>query len=120
MSVRLGEVSFLTRDVRRLAAFYRDLLGIASDSDDAGHQTFEQDGLQISVQHDDSPEPDGRQRLVVAFTVDDVDAEHERLLALGVQVLEPPTTRPWGARNLVVADPDGNHVYLRTPLRDQG
>lgn len=120
MNVRLAEVCFLTRDVRRLAAFYRDLLGIPSDSDDPGHQTFEQDGLQITVQLDDSTETDGRQRLVVAFTVDDVDAQHERLLGLGVPVVEPPTTRPWGARNLVVADPDGNLVYLRTLLVGQG
>ncbi|MGN8246653.1 VOC family protein [Cellulomonas soli] len=116
MSVELAEVCFLTRDVRRLAAFYRDLLGTLSDSDDPVHQTFEQHGLQLSIQQDDSTDPEGRQRLVVAFAVDDVDAEHERLLGLGVQVLEPPTARPWGARNLVVADPDGNRVYLRTLL----
>lgn len=120
MSVDLAEVCFLTRDVPRLAAFYRDLLGTPSDGDDPVHQAFEQNGLQISIQRDDSTEPEGRQRLVIAFTVDDVDAEHERLLGLGVQVLEPPTTRPWGARNLVVADPDGNRVYLRTLLVGQG
>lgn len=52
--------------------------------------------------------------MALAFTVADVDAEHDRLIALGVEVLEPPTTRPWGARNLIVADPDGNRVYLRS------
>jgi lactoylglutathione lyase len=48
----------------------------------------------------------------VAFFVEDVDAEHARLRAVGVCVLAPPTDRPRGERTLHVADPDGNMVEL--------
>src|SRR5204863_161005 len=53
----------------------------------------------------------------VAFFVDDVDAEHGRLVAAGVRVLAPPTDRPWGERTLHIADPDGNVVELTRPRR---
>jgi predicted enzyme related to lactoylglutathione lyase len=45
--------------------------------------------------------------LLVVFTVDDVDAEHERLVAEGATVVTPPETEPWGERYLQLADPNG-------------
>jgi lactoylglutathione lyase len=60
------------------------------------------------VPADAVPWPQGE----VAFFVDDPDAEHERLRRAGVQVLAPPTDRPWGERTLHLADPDGNVVEL--------
>ncbi|CAN5495638.1 VOC family protein [soil metagenome] len=44
--------------------------------------------------------------------VPDVDAEHGRLAAAGVDVLEPPATMPWGLRECWVADPDGTRIVL--------
>ena len=44
--------------------------------------------------------------------VPDVDAEHDRLLALGVDVLAEPETMPWGLRECWVADPDGTRLCL--------
>lgn len=46
----------------------------------------------------------------VAFVVDDVDAEAERMDALGVEILSRPLDRPWGHRTLYVLDPDGHVV----------
>ncbi|MFI5936510.1 VOC family protein [Actinoplanes sp. NPDC051494] len=44
---------------------------------------------------------------LVAFVVDDVDAEHERLTAAGLDVVLPLVTEPWGQRRFQVAAPDG-------------
>ena len=44
--------------------------------------------------------------------VPEVDAEHERLAALGADVLTPPETMPWGLRECWVADPDGLRICL--------
>jgi len=44
--------------------------------------------------------------------VPDVDAEHDRLAALGVDVLAEPETMPWGLRECWVADPDGTRLCL--------
>jgi predicted enzyme related to lactoylglutathione lyase len=53
---------------------------------------------------------DGSARLWLQ--VRDVDAEHERLAALGADILAPPATMPWGLRECWVADPDGLRIAL--------
>ena len=50
--------------------------------------------------------------LLVAFVVDDVDAEHDRLVAEGVEITTPLETEPWGERYFQVTDPCGVVVQL--------
>src|SRR5690348_13541596 len=38
------------------------------------------------------------QGILIAFVVDDLDAEHARLVAAGARVVTPPETEPWGER----------------------
>ena len=45
--------------------------------------------------------------VIVAFVVDDLDAEHERLRAEGVQITLPLREEPWGERLFMVEDPNG-------------
>ena len=111
--MKLGEVSLLTNDVPRLAAFYKSLLDVENGSDDAVHQTILADEPMLTVYHDGTVKTGNSQRMCVAFTVDDIDAAFARVRALGATVLEPPTRRPWGAVNMSFLDPDGNAVYLR-------
>ena len=44
--------------------------------------------------------------------VDDLGVEHERLVAAGVAVVEPPDLMPWGLREGWFADPDGTRLCL--------
>jgi predicted enzyme related to lactoylglutathione lyase len=44
--------------------------------------------------------------------VRDVDAEYRSLVAAGVEVLEAPADRPWGLREMWVADPDGVRIAV--------
>ena len=44
--------------------------------------------------------------------VSDVDAEHGRLRAQGVDIQRPPKTEPWGLRECWIADPDGVQIRL--------
>ena len=50
--------------------------------------------------------------VVLYFECADVDAEYERLTALGLEFTEPPTDRPWLWRQCYVNDPNGNHICL--------
>lgn len=47
------------------------------------------------------------QGLLIAFVVDDVDAEYTRIAAGGAAVVTPPETEPWGERFCQFADPNG-------------
>jgi catechol 2,3-dioxygenase-like lactoylglutathione lyase family enzyme len=45
--------------------------------------------------------------LLIAFVVDDVDAECARLAEEGVAITTPLETEPWGERYFQVTDPNG-------------
>ncbi len=47
------------------------------------------------------------QKLELWLQVRDVDEVHGRLDGAGVRVLEPPVVKPWGLKEMRVADPDG-------------
>ena len=52
--------------------------------------------------------------VVLYLECTDVDAEYERLSALGLKFTEPPTDRPWLWRQGYLDDPNGNHICLFT------
>src|SRR4051794_7452260 len=47
------------------------------------------------------------QGLLLAFVVDDLDAEFQRIAAAGASVVTPPETEPWGERFCQFTDPNG-------------
>lgn len=49
----------------------------------------------------------------LAFTTDDVDAVHERLVSAGVQITQPPTDMGYG-RDMGLRDPFGNNIRIGT------
>lgn len=57
--------------------------------------------------------PDG---MYYVLSVDDVDAEHERLSAAGVTIDEAPEDMPWGDRRMTLTDPVGMRLYLCHPI----
>jgi len=46
----------------------------------------------------------------------DVDACYKDFVARGVVPTQPPATMPWGPREMVVTDPDGNRLRFATRL----
>lgn len=112
--MKLGEVGFLTNDVIRLADFYKFLLGTDNGSGDGVHQTIIAEETMLTIYNDGTVKNNQNQNICIAFTVDNVDEEYERLLEKGMKIIDKPITRPWGARNMSLLDPDGNTVYLRS------
>lgn len=116
----IGEVSLQTNDVVALADFYKAILQIENGSNDSVHQFLITEGTTLTIYNDGTNTARQNSNIALAFTVDDVDAEYERLKNYQVNIIEPPATRPWGARNLHFVDLDGNHIYFRSiPARDQ-
>lgn len=50
--------------------------------------------------------------VVLNFKVDDVDAEHNRLVAAGITVVMPLEDHPWGDRGFSIVDPIGVSLYI--------
>jgi predicted enzyme related to lactoylglutathione lyase len=131
--MELVQSRIVTDDVERLAAFYARLLGVPVTLNeyyvevDAGPASVGFSKRRYAEYPGRSPaaaagETDGAARdrgpeVILDFLVDDVDAEYERIKALGVEWVLPPTTQPWGNRTMMFRDPAGNliNVFSRRP-----
>ena len=71
-------------------------------------------GIALTVYNDGAIKKNLNQNICLAFTVDDIDREYEKVVALGAEIIEPPTKRPWDAVNMSFYDPDNNMVFFRT------
>lgn len=111
--MRIGEVSLLTNNVINLSNFYKTLLEADNNSNDSIHQTIISEETMFTVYNDGSIKNNKNQNICLAFTVDDIYKEYDKLVKLGVEIIEKPTSRPWGAINMSFYDPDRNIIYLR-------
>lgn len=115
--MRIGEVGLLTNDVIKLANFYKLLLGTENGSNDSVHQTILAEETMLSIYNDGFEKNNKNQNMCIAFTVSDIEAEYEKLIKLGVEIIEAPKQRPWGAMNMSFYDPDKNIIYFRSLIK---
>mgnify|MGYP000867914413 CR=1 FL=1 len=118
--MKLGEICLQTNDVLKMAEFYKMLLKVDNKSRDEIHQAIIAEETMLTIYNDGIKKDNHNHNISIAFSVDDVDKEYERLLALGVEIIEGPKTRPWGARNMSFYDPDRNTIYLRSRPGSEG
>jgi len=119
MVMRLMGICLITEDVPALAAFYARVTGATVEGDET-HAEVHVAGAGLAIMSargmeelaPGSMQGAGHGGVAVTLCVDDVDAEHARLVALGVPVVKPPLTHSWGARSAWFRDPDGNIVSL--------
>jgi catechol 2,3-dioxygenase-like lactoylglutathione lyase family enzyme len=124
-------------DMAKSLAFYRDLLGlkVANDSTEEGDyidSVLGLSGVRVHIVKMTAPDgsmvellqyhshprkaPPNRQLCDigcshVAFTVDDINKEYNRLLKSGLKFVSPPLVSPDGyAKVTFCLDPDGNFV----------
>jgi lactoylglutathione lyase len=123
---KVDYVILYVRDLERSIAFYRDVIGLPFKFSQSGYAEFATEGTKFALyERAQLPKLIGRQAGVgeatmeVAFLVEDVDGEADRLLAAGVTVLSGPIDRPWGQRTFHLLDPDGHVVELAQELQDE-
>lgn len=126
--MELVQSRIVTDDVERLAAFYARLVGVPVALNEyyvevhAGPMSVGFSKRRFTEYHRCCPAAanggagdgaqDRRPETILDFLVDDVDAEYERIKALGVEWVMPPTTQPWGNRSMIFRDPEGNLINV--------
>lgn len=112
MDVLSSRILLRPRDLDRSRHFYRDVLELAvyrefGDPANPGMVFFIGGGF-LEVSGRGAPSGD----VAIWLQVRDVDAEHRRLVARGVDIARPPLDEPWGLREMWIADPDGVQLVL--------
>jgi catechol 2,3-dioxygenase-like lactoylglutathione lyase family enzyme len=134
-TVTFGGLNLICRDVEATLDFYR-LLGVdipeqavwgtesgihhvsRLDVDGRDAEVLEFDSVTLA-QHWDAGTVEFPTDTVIGFSVatrDAVDEVHGRLTAAGHPSRHDPYDAFWGARYAVVADPDGRHVGIMSPM----
>lgn len=108
------------RDMGAMRRFYEDILGFPLVRVlSPGWIEYQVGGNTLALARPsltaaDAPTPDGSAALQLAFKVSmsDVDRCADDLVRRGVDLLSPPTDRPFGHRTLFFRDPDGNLLEM--------
>jgi catechol 2,3-dioxygenase-like lactoylglutathione lyase family enzyme len=121
MKITASAISLNVDDVTASAAFVKQHFGfheqmsadgfVSLSRPDAGFNlVFLRTGLEtFKPTHMRGHRADG---LLIAFVVDDIDAEYARLQAEDVAIATPIETEPWGERFFQVIDPNGVVIQL--------
>jgi predicted enzyme related to lactoylglutathione lyase len=128
--MELVQCRFVTDDVAGLAGFYARLLGepealneyyveIPAGPASVGfsRRRFTEADAQAAADGQADAQAaaqacDRKDEIILAFAVDDVDAEYPRIAVLGVGWVMPPTSQPWGNRSMIFRDPAGNLINV--------
>ena len=114
--MRFNGICIVTENVPRLCAFYRKILKLEPE----GANVFDiipTDGAELSIYSSERTEKmapgclkgAGNGSYTIEFEVEDVDEEFERLKAVNVEIVKPPTTQPWGRPILLVSGSGSEH-----------
>lgn len=122
--MNLASVRIITADVERLTAFYERVTGRPARRHTPDFAEIPLPGATLAIGGTatvrlfgaGSAEPAANRTLIVEFRVDDVDAAFARLRDTIGELVQEPTTMPWGNRSLLFRDPDGTLVNLFTPV----
>lgn len=121
MRITASAISLNVPDERASARFLSDHLGFAEEMSADGFVSLSRPDAGVYVVFLRTGLPTfrpaalaGRRAdgLLLAFVVEDIDAEYARLVAEGVEIVTPIETEPWGERYFQMADPNGVVLQL--------
>ena len=124
--MNFSSVRIITADIKRLIVFYEQVTGmpLTRYTDDFAELRTPQAALAIGSTNtlalfggNEVAKAAANRSVIIEFSVEDVDSRYQELAGfLGDNVVQKPTTMPWGNRSLLFRDPDGNLVNFFTPV----
>jgi len=124
--MNLVSTRIITSDVKQLVQFYEQITGITAIhyTEDFAELKTPTSTLAIGSTRtlqffggDAVAHPAKNRSAIIEFKVDDVDVVYDKIeLLIEPDLVQQPTTMPWGNRSLMFRDPDGNLVNFFTPI----
>lgn len=124
-----SSIRIITADIKQLVLFYENVTGTPFKwyTDDFAELRTPLGTLAIGSTRtlalfggDEIASAASNKSVIIEFQVDDVDSKYQQLAGiLGEDVVQKPTTMPWGNRSLLFRDADGNLVNFFTPVTQE-
>lgn len=123
----LVSIRIITADIKRLVQFFEDVTATKAKwaTDDFAEVVSESFTLAIGSTRtlaffgDSVAEPATNRSVIIEFLVENVDDNYKIIKDLTTEIVQEPTTMPWGNRSLLFRDPDGNLINFFTPVTDE-
>jgi len=117
--MKFASVRVVTDQFDTLVQFYARLTGVSPTHLAPGFAQVRLEGCTLAISSREVLErvsgdaiiPNANRSLMLEFQVDDVDARLAAATELG-EVVQQPTTMPWGNRSMLLRDPDGAIVNI--------
>jgi predicted enzyme related to lactoylglutathione lyase len=121
--MNLASIRIITADIKRLVGFYEHVTGLPFTwyTEDFAELKTPQGALAIGSTRtlalfggDQVADAAHNRSVIIEFQVEDVDSKFQQITV--EEIVQQPTTMPWGNRSLLFRDPDGNLVNFFTPM----
>jgi len=110
MAKRLSNITIPVSDLKEIVNFYEKVLGLKKRFEWSTYVIFDC-GVELAFEPGGSK--GGKENSPYIFlSVDDVDAEYQKLMQKGVKFSSKPKNEHWGGRTATLTDPDGNKIVL--------
>ncbi|MDF2457162.1 MAG: hypothetical protein K0R51_3155 [Cytophagaceae bacterium] len=114
----------ITADIKRLVQFLENATALPAKwaTDDFAEIVTNSFTLAIGSTRtlrffgEGTAQPAMNRSIIIEFCVKNVDDDYERIKTLTSDIVQEPTTMPWGNRSLLFRDPDGNLINFFTPV----
>jgi predicted enzyme related to lactoylglutathione lyase len=122
--MKLTSLRIITGDIKRLVQFLEKVTNLPAQwyTEDFAELVSSSFTLAIvstrtlNLFGGEIAQPASNKSVIIEFLVENVDDEFERIKDLIGEVVQEPTTMPWGNRSLLFRDPDGNLINFFTPV----
>ena len=117
--MELNTARVFVRDIAAAKQFYEQKLGLRLTDDGTAHEycVFKSGSTALVVESVPDDAPEDAKALVgrftgLSFTVQDTEAKHRELEALGVPFTDLPEKQFWGGILATLQDPSGNGLQI--------
>ena len=125
--MKLTSLRIITNDIKQLVHFFEKATNIPANwyTEDfaeivTGTSTLAIGSMRtIGLFGEGIAQPAYNKSVIVEFRVENVDVDYERIKDFISDIVQKPTTMPWGNRSLLFRDPEGNLINFFTPVTEK-
>ncbi|OCA76398.1 glyoxalase [Chryseobacterium artocarpi] len=124
--MKLASLRIITKDIKQSVEFYEKATGFTAQWYTEDFAELKTNTITLAIGSirtmkmfgvEQSTEAKSHINTIIEFLVSNVDDDFERIKGLTKNIIQEPTTMPWGNRSLLFCDPDGNMINFFTPVR---
>jgi len=117
-------VRIITADIKRLVQFFEKATGLPAKWATEFFAEIVTGSFTLAIGStktlsffgENIAQPASNKSVIIEFLVENVDDDYKRIKDLTTEIIQEPTTMPWGNRSLLFRDPDGNLINFFTPV----